>query len=633
MPLGLVTGFFLYPVIEGFRPVSSGEAVKPINGTTLVAVGLLSAIIAHFLEINFGIAVVSTRLYYFSFLGILTVLALGGLSEEQGADREPLPEKPRTPPLEGQKKGRRKTKKEEAVPAQRGRKDLPLLTPSTFCLIFYAFTASVILFTFGYPSAILVSDRGVLEIMGDFLFGMVRPGTTRTTFGIVPMVIATIIAGGCFLALALGRLGEREKAVPALAGSLAKYGLFSVAVLLVTMFVNGMIIKSERDFSLAIIFYMVVLGLYALSFAMVLAMRQGGPGVVVPSRRNLVWIYGLLAVVAVWSVTVVSVTPVRATIYHKMATSTEAKGRFDESVVWYRKAIDLNPNEDYHYLALGRVMLAKANRAQNAAEHRTVLKELAAVLEKAHELNPLNPDHMANLGFVYGNLVGFEPTPEARQADLERADYFFRKAMAATPFKVSVRNNWARVMLARNDVDGAMRIIDESMKMGNRVPDTYLVLGDIYARQGKLDKALEALETAAKWDRRMQRSDQIAHAHLSLAQAYQKAGRSNDALKAAEMALKRDPSDLRIRNLLGLLYFNEGRFEDALKQGLAILEQQPKNIPGHSSVAMLYERLGKPDQAIEHLEEVAKLAQDPARTLALKRIEVLKERNRRGPRP
>jgi tetratricopeptide (TPR) repeat protein len=441
------------------------------------------------------------------------------------------------------------------------------------------------------------------------------------------MALVTIIAGGDLLALALkGSKGSEEegKGIPAMVGTLAQYGGLSAALLIVTMFLNGMILKSERDFSLAMIFYMVVLGLFAISFAIVLAVRQGERGPYMPSRRNLFWLYGLLAVVAVWSVTVISITPIRATIYHKMASSSEGRGRLDDSMVWYRKAIELSPNEDYHYLALGRVMFAKANTAQNDAGRKAILKDLSVVLEKAHKLNPLNPDHMANLGFVYANWASLEATPEERQAKFDRSDQFFLKATAAMPNKVMVWTNWARVHMGRKDYDGALKIIQNAMKIDNRWFDSYVLLGDMYSQQGKMDKALEAYEQATRRDGR---------AAAALAHAYQKAGRPKDALKAAEAAVKRDPNDLRIRNLLGLLYFNEGRFEDALKEGLFILEQQPNSIPGHKSVAMIYERLGKPEGAIPHLEEVAKLSVDPDRTVALKRIELLKEQNRRGARP
>jgi cyclophilin family peptidyl-prolyl cis-trans isomerase/tetratricopeptide (TPR) repeat protein len=76
VPFGSIIGLVVYLVYYAlFVPgQGDGEAQDPFQPDRLLMMGLVTAVLAHYVEIHFGIAIAATRLHFFAFVGLMFVL-------------------------------------------------------------------------------------------------------------------------------------------------------------------------------------------------------------------------------------------------------------------------------------------------------------------------------------------------------------------------------------------------------------------------------------------------------------------------------------------------------------------------------------------------------------------------------
>ncbi|HEX9989932.1 MAG TPA: O-antigen ligase family protein [Chloroflexia bacterium] len=210
-------------------------------------------------------------------------------------------------------------------------------------------------------------------------------------------------------------------------------------------------------------------------------------------------VYGLIAFVAVFIIWTVNVATVRADSLYKQGLSYDSARLWAESISLYQDAVNMQPNQDYYYLFLGRAWLEFAKQvadeqnntrylyqnsnkepyrtnlylpcqgtatystdqtkgaAEKKAEMICRLQKSEALLKHANELSPLNTDHYANLGRLY--LYWADPSGPQDASKNQLAVDNFIKATQHTP--------------------GNAQLWDE--------------LGVAYARNGQFDKAMEAI--------------------------------------------------------------------------------------------------------------------------------------------
>jgi tetratricopeptide (TPR) repeat protein/O-antigen ligase len=210
-------------------------------------------------------------------------------------------------------------------------------------------------------------------------------------------------------------------------------------------------------------------------------------------------VYGLVAFVALFIIWTVNVATVRADSLYKQGLSYDSARLWAESISLYQDAVNMQPNQDYYYLFLGRAWLEFAkqvadeqnntrylyqnstqdpyrtnlylpcqgtatystDQATQAAEKKAEmicrLQKSEALLKHANELSPLNTDHYANLGRLY--LYWADPTGPQDPSKNQLAVDNFIKATQHTP--------------------GNAQLWDE--------------LGVAYARNGQFDKAMESI--------------------------------------------------------------------------------------------------------------------------------------------
>jgi cyclophilin family peptidyl-prolyl cis-trans isomerase/Tfp pilus assembly protein PilF len=83
LPFGSIAGLVLYLIYYALFSDSSEGSDEPFAAERLLVVALVAAILAHFVEIHFGIAIAATRLHFFLYVGLLFIITYW-LPRQQG---------------------------------------------------------------------------------------------------------------------------------------------------------------------------------------------------------------------------------------------------------------------------------------------------------------------------------------------------------------------------------------------------------------------------------------------------------------------------------------------------------------------------------------------------------------------
>ncbi len=216
------------------------------------------------------------------------------------------------------------------------------------------------------------------------------------------------------------------------------------------------------------------------------------------------------------------------------------KGRYDEEVDEYQKALQIQPD---YYLAhnnLGYV-LAHSGSLAAAIEH----------YDAGLKSKPDYPEALNNRGIALATL--------GRMAEAEQC---FRDALRFDPENTRAENN----------------------------------LGLALAQRGVRDEALEHLRSAAAWE--PENSDW----HATLGRVLAEQGNVEEGITELLTAIELKPDDVAVRQVLANIYFTHGNRDAAAEQWKAVLDRQPGHAGANKGVGMILMQAGQMAPAVGFLE-------------------------------
>ncbi len=413
-------------------------------------------------------------------------------------------------------------------------------------------------------------------------------------------------------------------------------GIYAVVTL--TVWVTGMVIHASRlkpftDVATTVTSYYGLITALGVLLALSLVWNTA-----LPSRlwrtANL-WVYPIPIVLAVVIGFATNVSPVKADIYYKTglkleeeangylatAQTLQAQGRgeeaaplldaaatrLDRSSQFYDRALSLTPDQDYYYLFLGRAMMGKATTVSDPETKELWFEESYKALDRARQLNPLNTDHLANLGRLYRNWAGLAATPEERAEKLGQADDYYAQATTLSPHNAQLFNEWALVRADAGDHEGAFQKLEHSLSLDQQYGATYLIHARLNYSLGNEEETVQALEQAVFHE------PNNIEAHSWLGFLYSQQGKNEEAAAENLAILKIAPDDQVSHRNLAILYQQLERQEESnlhwqAYQNLEVLASNPNDATSHRNLAVTYQQLGLINAALDHAQKAVEFS-------------------------
>jgi tetratricopeptide (TPR) repeat protein len=611
IPLGILVGTMVYLTLQGFRglvaPVSAapiGEGARKkgdLHPHSVLLFGLLAGAIAHFLEINFGIAIAATRTTFWVFAGLLVVLGLGWVP---GNAAEPLSEGDQPELVKGksQRSSRRvSVQRRDAAFAPWMAAVVALSLASTFLLGTLAFDfvnnpdrltnaqdilirsltsklypqptrayGALMLFVFTWA---LFGVVGLSEFEREGLFDQQRRHRWTIALGAYAgislmggLIFGHLIAGhqAALTRIQVTSLEQVVDVADALSGLLGYY----YGLIFVVLGVMGWVLTRE--------------GLQA---------RASGSGVGFATL-------GVLLLVSVIVIRNGSYNLIRADIIFKQGTGFANSNSVNEKQVGiqhFERAIEYAPREDYYYLFLGKAYLelAQGLPAETTTEQReALLLRTEGVLSEAREINPLNTDHSANLARFYKSWaarVAIDLRSEDLDVDaisrledkrtqlLAQSLQNYEIALTLSPNNPILWNELAQLYAVDfGDLGKFEEVIAHSLKVDDAFEQTWMLIGDLSSSQGDITGAISAYQRSLE----IRESCTVRRVVGTL---FAQESRWDESTRTLEEAIDACPTSgelWEMYRVLAIAYVNQDQIVAALESAetalrLAPADQQP----------------------------------------------------------
>lgn len=581
IPAGLISGVAVFLAVSAFTTPHDAQAPTVFGWRELLLVSLLAMVVAHFIEIHFGIAIAATRIYFW--IGLAALLAIGSgslsLSPEPLPEAAALPARKVTVPLSSRRQRRRH--QVQAAPAQAARTASPLSGA-----VASGFLGALILGTlfFGFATN-AGGNMNPLQIIWSAL-STIRPAGQMVVRspGILAMVFLTWLLG---VVLIVGEAdGADRTAHPGwwLPASGCYLAICLGASLTFALF-HASQLQAGKDLGLIIFVY------YAFALAMISLAAVFLPGTRQSSmplwREGWVWSYPLLLAVAGLLI-LGNATVVRADIYYKQAWDgfhrpafeglnarridrPTAQRYYDAAMHYYERAVHLAPQEDYYQLFLGKALLERAEITDDPQLQIQYLVKGEQTLLRARDLNPLNTDHTANLARLCRSWAAVSKDDATRQEKMAQSVRYYEDATRLSPRNAILYNEWGRTLLDLGRPEEALARYQQSLALDDRFAQTHTLLGDYYARQQDLGQARTYYEQAAALDPRS------APIHSALGNVYSQLGLVTEAISENLQVLDLYPRDYVSLKNLAILYGESGQTAQALAAATAARQLAPES--------------------------------------------------------
>lgn len=599
IPFGMVIGIVFYiSFIAIYGDYQNPTTQDEQNRAVLLTI-LMAAILSHFVEINFGIAIAATRTNFWVYTALLIVVGYQlqkpntiekaddtNEHSSNGADQH-FVEKKR------QQISRRK-KTGSYAGKQKGIQ-LPMWTmqPSINSLIL-----GILLVTLGYEF-ISVSQGGssALEVIWNS-FIRIKNVYSGISYGVLAMVLTTWIIGAVLLVPEEIRLSQKlfwlRDFIIILVGSFVVAFIFWIwhAGSLVDLTVNQASTLSDvinqvgKYENLLVKYYIYLIGLIFIGgIIFTIAGRQ--------KSKKSSWQGVALSCIGLVIFPYISMTTnikvIQADIAFKLAEPFNKESLWPVAIDIYNHAINLAPSEDYYYLFLGRAYLEHAKSMDNSEDRNQLIERAENDLKNAQRINPLNTDHTANLARLYSLWSALSDDTELRQIKAEMSSDYFAKAVQLSPNNARLWNEWGLLYLNNfGDYQRAYECLLRSLELDPYYDWTYALLGEYYARSSgqisEIEEKNQAIENAIihyKEAKTLAGENSVkANYALAIAQLGININQYSLAIEYLKEAISLNPSnpDLwKFEQTLSQLYLQGGDKQNALIHAYKALEVVPED--------------------------------------------------------
>ncbi len=528
---GLLAGVFAYIAWNGFRSRSPDNGAA---GRFTWVLCILTAVTAHFLETGVGIAVTTTRTYFFICLAILFVTVTGDLKEEPKKRRKPKTQRWFQNPL------------------------LPLGAAATFVVLTGSWC--FIINTTNERSTIGLFLRTWFSRPPDQEFTFILPGT-------LTLLILMVSGGLCLMYAERPASGMRKGDFAASAKLF--FGLMVLIWLAVGLLTAFFWTALEADISAAIdiakhaearitVFYAVLLLLLLMTTLVLRLADTHSPAAVADVRKRIFWLGPIVVIVAFIAVAGLSVRPAWADITSRIAVYFQSTQIPESAVALHKRTVELAPQVIPYYVSLSLAQSRAGASSADNAKRESWIRDAMDSVQKALDLNPLDPVNHRTLASVYLQLAELTPDSKKRETHIREAISALEIAIRLAPNYPDALNETGRCYFLLGDHSRAIGIYEKSLQMSPGYAQTHMYMGEAAYRLKQYGQALQHFTRAAKMDSANLEARKNVGFVLALL------GRKEEAIEANLETLKKLPEDPLLLRRLASLYFGVGDYNSGI---------------------------------------------------------------------
>jgi len=654
LPFGMIVGFFIFLVVIALRRADIGAGNDTSRALWLCA--LLAALIGHFIEIHFGIAIVATRTYFWFYLALLVILGMNKLVT--------VP----TPPVIPETPARQVTPRRKR---RRASENISRNTTDASPVPVVAWTAVMTLIAVTLAYEFITNQAGVIsavELVWHALF--IKDG--QASYGIALLFGLTWLMAGL---IGLGEEYSVRTGREILLYQIALFIILTLTAWLWFVLVQSRLLISSGDLTANLV---TLLGWYYLALFLFIAVVAFGLWVDV-TPRPVAWASArgvLLTPVLLFGLPVLiyltNYASIAADIHYKSGLNYDNIGAFERSIEAYQRALALQPTQDFYALFLGRAYLESARATTDPMQRAARIATTEKILLTAQRLNPLNTDHTANLARMHRNAAALVSDPTEKTQRYNRSAEYYQMATRLSPNTAYLYNEWSQIHAQSGDWARARALLEKSLAIDDQFAQTYFLLGEYYRLQGDVARAAEnylraipgdpnplaepngspnaaamqILAMPAYWARAVEafQAASVQHPratfpHLALADLYKRTNQLALARRALERAVEIAPSDVMVRLALVNFLSETGqidaavvamrallnllspqrtlefqRFQDfyaqllTLQKQIETVRQAPNDVAARRALAQTWKARGQPEFALPEYQALARLA-------------------------
>jgi tetratricopeptide (TPR) repeat protein len=649
LPTGMMFGLMAYLTLDLLR---GDESIPPAPSRDgLLILGLLAAVVAFFVEVHFGIAIVATLTHFWAFAAVIVLLGMRWVPA-RGEESTPVTTGGAAPAADLAGTAARSVSKRQPVATAAGtgrgdpgRRDRPkrvatsamAAAPVSGAELPGRWTSFAPYVGIGLlVTVVLTWDFLVNQSASSSPFALLwdaftrRPARQTYEIATSPMLLMLLLFTwglGGILALA----DVRRERLRSGSGKPWSEAVLYVGLMAVAWLGSGLFLASRQSTSgkegLAIFvrlatqivwFDLALLGVGLALAAAVFVSRPIPPRRWGPTPALPLIAAPVLALAAAWLIFAVNVRSVQADTLYKQGLGYEGAGQWEGAAILYQEAARRQPTEDYYDLFLGRALLQLSaglgsgaatlpedlsgvstagllplvDRGMRSGNREDILRAAHASLVSAQRLNPLNTDHAANLARLH-RAWAFAATPGLSDLSDQTA---LREALEQRPDDVSI-----------DKIDRSIAHYRAATSMSPQNAQLWNELASVLYVRGDLPGALLAAERSLAVDSRFA-AGQSLYADLLVS-----AGRDREATEAYRRAAELAPRDVATQAKWGVWAATQGDVPAAVAAFDALAQQESAALDAARSRLANLETLARNAGGFDRLSPAAASARDRLR--------------------
>jgi len=477
--LGLVL-FVIYAVCFGGS--TRGMTPIPVRHAFWI-IALVSAIVAHLVEISFSFSIGTSALYFWVYAGL--IIAIARILTQQQSAVEAEPASPLSlPKVKTASVRHTKERTPARITPDKNRAQREFFNPLFASLIF-----GLMLGTIGFELLRKEQDASLWSILFNSLTRL-SGNDSAYELWLVGALVLSWLAFGIVWATehSLKSSQTSSSRLTTILTWSALVGCLFWTMLAALLTSGGSITQASfsPSYLLLVANYTSATWLYYVFLLLIILLmaycqpnvdiRQSSPDTTPFSRATVISVLCIFGLAGIYQLNIRRSLADISAAYAMSSTTSEAAGAL------YQKSIRISPSVDAYRYLLGKRLAEQAIHSTDVQHQSTLFANAQKVLEEGNQLSPLNPDFYSVMADLSLNRALLEPDKQKRMFFSKKTQIHLSSALALEPVNCELWYRQAVLdLIVMRNPPAAHKALKRALEILPDFDKAYALTGDAYA--------------------------------------------------------------------------------------------------------------------------------------------------------